>query len=110
MLSNQSTVRDFYPIEYLPRGVRLPAYGGEAGELPAGVLQQFLDDVAAGPAQVPVGHVYGFDEIVEAHRAMEAGTAAGKLVVLTPSDEADLAHTTRFWLRLGSGPLQLLQP
>jgi NADPH:quinone reductase len=85
MLSNQWTVRDFYPIDYLPRGVRLAAYGGEASDLPAQVLQQFLDDVAAGAARVPVGHVYRFEEIVEAHRAMEAGTAAGKLVVLTPS-------------------------
>lgn len=81
MLSNEWTVRDFYPIEYLPRGVRLSAYGGEASDLPSEVLQQFLDDVAAGAARVPVGHVYGFDQIVEAHAAMEAGSAAGKLVV-----------------------------
>jgi NADPH:quinone reductase len=47
------------------------------------VLQQFLDDVASGAARVPVSHVYGFDEIVDAHRAMEAGAAVGKLVVLT---------------------------
>jgi NADPH:quinone reductase len=83
MLSNQWTVRDFYPIDYLPRGVRLTAYGGDAGDLPEEVLQSFLDDVAAGAAHVPVSRVYEFDEIVEAHRAMEAGTAAGKLVVLT---------------------------
>jgi NADPH:quinone reductase len=81
MLSNQWTVRDFYPIEYLPRGVRLTAYAGDASDLPSEVLQQFLDDVAAGAARVPVSHVYRFDEIVEAHRAMEAGSAAGKLVV-----------------------------
>jgi NADPH:quinone reductase len=81
MLSNQWTVRDFYPIDYLPRGVRLTAYGGEARDLPADVLQQFLDDVAAGKARVPIGQVYRFDEIVQAHTAMEAGTSAGKLVV-----------------------------
>jgi NADPH2:quinone reductase len=81
MLSNQWTVRDFYPIDYLPRGVRLTAYGGDASDLPPGVLQQFLDDVAAGSARVPVGHIYRFDEIVQAHAAMEAGSAAGKLVV-----------------------------
>jgi NADPH2:quinone reductase len=81
MLSNQWTVPDFYPIDYLPRGVRLTAYGGDASDLPSEVLQQFLDDVAAGSAAVPVGHVYRFDEIVEAHAAMEAGSAAGKLVV-----------------------------
>lgn len=83
MLSNQWTVRDFYPIDYLPAGVRLAAYGGDASDLPAQVLQEFLDDVATGAARVPVDHAYGFDEIVEAHRAMEAGSAAGKLVVLT---------------------------
>jgi NADPH:quinone reductase-like Zn-dependent oxidoreductase len=81
MLSNEWTVHDFYPIEYLPRGVRLTAYGGDASDLPAAVLQQFLDDVAAGSARVPVSHVYDLDEIVEAHAAMEAGNAAGKLVV-----------------------------
>ena len=37
MLSNQWTVPDFYPIEYLPRGVRLTAYGGDASDLPAPV-------------------------------------------------------------------------
>jgi NADPH:quinone reductase len=81
MLSNQWTVRDFYPIDYLPRGVRLAAYGGDASDLPSEVLQQFLDDVAAGAALVPVGHVYRFEQIVQAHAAMEAGSAAGKLVV-----------------------------
>ena len=30
MLSNQWTVPDFYPIDYIPTGVRLTAYGGEA--------------------------------------------------------------------------------
>jgi NADPH:quinone reductase len=81
MLSNQWTVRDFYPIDYLPRGVRLAAYGGDAGDLPHDVLQEFLDDVAAGTAVVPIGHIYQFQEIVQAHAAMEAGAAAGKLVV-----------------------------
>lgn len=83
MLSNQWTVRDFYPIEYLPRGVRLSAYGGDASDLPAAVLQGFLDAVAAGEATVPIGRVFDFDEIVAAHRVMEAGTATGKLVVTT---------------------------
>ena len=48
MLSNQWTVKDFYPIEYIPRGVRLTSYGGDAGDLPPDILQTFLDDVAAG--------------------------------------------------------------
>jgi NADPH:quinone reductase len=82
MLSNQWTVRDFYPIEYLPRGVRLTAYGGDAADLPPRVLQEFLDSVAAGSASVPIARVYRFDEIVEAHADMEANRVSGKLVVL----------------------------
>ena len=82
MLSNEWTVRDFYPIEYLPRGVRLTAYGGDATDLPSAVLQEFLDAVAAGQAVVPIHRVYRLDEIAEAHADMEAGRAAGKLVVV----------------------------
>jgi NADPH:quinone reductase len=83
MLSNQWTVRDFYPIDYIPRGVRLTAYSGDARDLPPNVLQGFLDAVTAGTATVPIDHVYSFDQIVEAHTAMEAGRASGKLVVTT---------------------------
>ena len=83
MLSNQWTIKDFYPIGYLPSGVRLTAYGGTAADLPAAILQGFLDDVAAGRAPVPVGHLYRFSQIAEAHAAMEASQATGKLVVLT---------------------------
>jgi NADPH:quinone reductase-like Zn-dependent oxidoreductase len=83
VLSNKWTVRDFYPIEYIPRGVRLTAYGGDASDLPSPVLQGFLDAVTAGGAAVPIDQVYDFDQIVEAHSRMEAGQASGKLVVTT---------------------------
>ena len=81
MLSNQWTVENFYPIEYLPNGVRLTAYGGDAADLSPEVLQDFLDSVKAGRATVPVHQIYGLDEIQQAHALMEAGGAAGKLVV-----------------------------
>ncbi len=83
MLSNEWTVKNFYPIEYLPTGVRLTAYGGDAADLPAAVLQEFLADVAAGRAVVPVHRRFDLDEIQEAHAYMEAGGASGKLVVTT---------------------------
>jgi len=83
MLSNQWTVPDFYPIDYLPRGVRLSAYGGDAGDLPPAVLQDFLTAVAAGSTLVPIARVYEFAQIVEAHATMEAGGLSGKLVVIT---------------------------
>ncbi|WP_448630416.1 alcohol dehydrogenase catalytic domain-containing protein [Cellulomonas soli] len=81
MLSDRWTVPEFYPMDWLPNGVRLTAYSGDAADLPAPVLQGFLDAVADGRATVPVGRVYRLDEIVQAHRDMEAGTVGGKGVV-----------------------------
>jgi NADPH:quinone reductase-like Zn-dependent oxidoreductase len=83
MLSNQWVVPDFYPIDYLPRGVRLTAYAGDAKDLPQQVLQDFLDAVAVGAAKVPLGRVYSIEQIARAHADMEAGRVAGKLVVTT---------------------------
>lgn len=83
MLSNEWTVKDFYPIEYIPRGVRLTAYGGDASDLPHAVLQNFLDAVEAGEATVPVDRRFTLDQIQETHAYMEAGNATGKLVVTT---------------------------
>src|SRR6478609_5190245 len=42
-LSNESIVPDFYPAGFLPNGVRLTGYFGEASDLPQAVLQDFLD-------------------------------------------------------------------
>ena len=64
------------PIEYIPRGVGLTSYGGDATDLPAHVLQEYLDSVEAGQAVIPIDHFYTFDQIVEAHTAMEAGPCA----------------------------------
>jgi NADPH:quinone reductase-like Zn-dependent oxidoreductase len=85
MLSNQWTLPDFYPPGDIPSGVRLTGYTGDATDLPADVLQRFLDDVAAGTATVPIGKVLDLEQIQEAHRIMEAGTAGGKIVVVTAS-------------------------
>ncbi|MGW6659405.1 zinc-binding alcohol dehydrogenase family protein [Rhodococcus sp. NPDC055024] len=82
MLSNEWTVKDFYPIDYIPRGVRLTSYGGDASDLPADVLQDFLSAVASGDAVVPIDEVFAFEDIARAHAKMEAGTARGKLVVV----------------------------
>ena len=81
MLSDAWTIPDFYPIGYLPNGVRLTAYGGESSDLPAEAFQRYVDLVAEGKLPIRVDRVYALEEIAEAHRAMEEGTAVGKLVV-----------------------------
>ena len=82
MLSNVWTVPDWYPMDYIPNGVRLTVYSGDAADLPPHVLQTFLDDLATGRITLPVHRAYAFDEIVEAHATMEANAATGKLVVV----------------------------
>ena len=81
MLSNAWTVKEFYPIDYIPRGVRLTAYGGDASDLPAHVLERYLVAVAEGRLAVPIHRSYTLDEIVQAHTDMESNSATGKLVV-----------------------------
>jgi NADPH2:quinone reductase len=83
MLSNRWIVPDFYPIDYIPRGVRLTSYTGEAADLPGSVLQEFLLAVSDGTATVPIGKVYTLDDIVQAHTDMEENRTSGKLVVTT---------------------------
>ena len=82
MLSNEWLLHDFYPNDDLPRGVRLSGYHGDASDLPAAVLQEFLDAVAAGEATVPINRVFGLDEIADAHRHMENNVGSGKIVVV----------------------------
>jgi NADPH:quinone reductase len=87
MLSNEWTVKDFYPIGYIPSGVRLTGYGGEASDLPADVFQRLLDEIAAGRFDAPVHKVYdGLDEVRRAHADMESNAAVGKLVVRVRHD------------------------
>jgi len=45
-------------------------------------LQQIAADAAAGRLDVKPARIFGFDEIREAHRIMEANQAGGKLVVV----------------------------
>jgi hypothetical protein len=42
LLSNQWTVKEFYPIDYIPAGVRLTAYEGSATDLPREAMQRVL--------------------------------------------------------------------
>jgi NADPH:quinone reductase len=101
MLSNEWTVPDFYPIGYLPDGVRLTAYGGEASDLPPNVLQRFLDDVAAGRLRVPIHRTYALDEIQQAHRDMEDGAATGEA---RGAHELTACSPSLRWRRTASGP------
>lgn len=44
-------------------------------------LQELVEQVEQGDLKVPIGKVFKLDEIVEAHKLMDANTAGGKIVV-----------------------------
>jgi NADPH:quinone reductase-like Zn-dependent oxidoreductase len=94
MLSNQWVIPAFYPIDYIPRGVRLTSYTGGAADLPSSVLHEFLQAVSDGTASVPIGKVYAFDDIVQAHTDMEESRVSGKLVVTTGAPGNGLTSAT----------------
>jgi NADPH:quinone reductase-like Zn-dependent oxidoreductase len=81
MVSNEWVIKDFYPIGFIPSGVRLTAYGGDASDLPQAVLQRYPDAAAAGRLAVPIHQVFELEQMKRAHAIMEANQAVGKLVV-----------------------------
>lgn len=82
MLSNQWIVERFYPIEFIPTGVRLTAYGGGADNLPAAVLEDVASALHRGELDWPV-EVYRMEDIARAHDDMEHDRVAAKQVVRT---------------------------
>lgn len=81
-------VPDFDPIADLPTGVQLSFFAGAfvlgspAFPLTDVPLDRIYAKVEAGTLRAGPVRVFRFDEIVDAHRVMEAGRALGKLTVI----------------------------
>lgn len=82
MLSDSWTIPDFYPMDWLPNGVRLTAYSGESSDLPAAQLQRVLDRIVAGALSLLPVRSHPLEEIVRAQEDMARGGAPAKLVGL----------------------------
>jgi NADPH:quinone reductase len=86
-LGGLEPVADFNPLTDLPTGVQLSFYGSAfvlgTGRFPLAEipLAGMIAKAEAGRYQAKPVRVFGFGEIVEAHRAMDEGLAAGKMVV-----------------------------
>jgi NADPH:quinone reductase-like Zn-dependent oxidoreductase len=85
ILGDEWVMRDFEPLEMIPSTVKLTVYAGVPENLDPAALQAFLDRVARGEIQVNLDRTFQLEEIVEAHRYMEANRGAGKLVVVLES-------------------------
>ena len=85
-LGGLGPVEAFLPVFDLPSGVQFSFFGsfeigGDDYPLSLVPFQNIVDKVQAGAYKAEPSQVFGFEEIAEAHRVMEAGQAAGKLVV-----------------------------
>lgn len=83
MVGNAWSLADFAPMDVIPTGVSLTTYSGDVADFMAMPLQRLLDQVASGVLALGPGRVFHIDEIVDAHRTMEANTVGGKIVVRT---------------------------
>lgn len=82
MVGNAWTVAGFAPMDAIPNRVSLTSYSGEPEDFMSMPLQALVDDVATGHLKVKLGRVFQIEDIVKAHRCMEANEAEGKIVVL----------------------------
>ncbi|MEV4616696.1 zinc-binding dehydrogenase [Kitasatospora sp. NPDC049258] len=86
-LGGFAPVADFDPLTDLPSGVQLSFFGSAfvlgspAFPLADVPLDAICAQVEAGALKARPTRVFPFEEIVEAHRVMEAGQALGKMVV-----------------------------
>ncbi len=89
-LGGLEPVADFNPIADLPSGVQFSFYGSAfvlgtdefpLAEIP---LAEMIAKAEQGVYQAKPARVFGFDDIVEAHRVMESGLAGGKMTVSVP--------------------------
>jgi NADPH:quinone reductase-like Zn-dependent oxidoreductase len=83
MVDNKWSFDDFSPMEVIPTSVCLTTYDGGPEDFMLTPLEELVEQVAAGTLRVQVGKLFRLDDIVEAHRCMEANKAGGKIVVLT---------------------------
>jgi NADPH:quinone reductase len=86
-LGGLAPIADFNPLLQMASGVYLTffasfVFGTPGFPLSDVPLQRIADDVAAGRLDAAPSRIFRFEEIREAHRAMEANTAGGKMVVV----------------------------
>jgi NADPH2:quinone reductase len=82
MLSEQWSINDFVPMDYIPATVRLTVYDSGQIRVDNQSFQQFINDVEAGEITLNISRKFTLDEIVAAHRLMESNSAGGKIVVV----------------------------
>ena len=82
MVGDRWTLDAFEPMVAIPTAVNLTSYSGGVEEFMSMPLQRLVEQVEVGALPMQLGPVFNLDEIVAAHRCMEANEGVGKIVVL----------------------------
>lgn len=82
-VSDKWTIPDFDPMRAIPKVAFLTTYGGSAEDFMKTPFDEILQAIIDNKLKIPLGKVFQFDEIVEAHQTMDENRAGGKIVVLT---------------------------
>jgi NADPH2:quinone reductase len=81
ILGGRWVLDHFHPMGDIPTAVKLTSYSGEATDLTPTQLQDYIGLVETGELEVKTGPIFDFEELVEAHKLMDANQAGGKIVV-----------------------------
>lgn len=83
MVSNEWELERFSPMDAIPTAIYLTSYAGEAYDFINTPLQSFINKIESGDTNIRIGKQFTLEDIVEAHRIMEANQAGGKIIVTT---------------------------
>lgn len=81
ILGGKWVLDDFHPMGDIPTAVKLTSYSGEAADISQTQLQDYIELVEQGKLEVKTGPVFEFEDLVAAHKLMDANQAGGKIVV-----------------------------
>ena len=79
MLSEQWSIKEFAPLDYIPAAVNLTVYDSGQIRMDEKHFQSFINDVQAGKIKLNISKVFTLDEIVEAHNTWKVMPAQVKL-------------------------------
>ncbi len=82
MLSEQWSIKDFAPMDYIPAGTFLTVYDSGQMRLEGHYFQDFINEIENGNIHPKIKKIFKLDEIVEAHSFMESNSGGGKIVVV----------------------------
>jgi NADPH2:quinone reductase len=82
ILGGAWTLDAFRPMDEIPNAVKLTSYSGRSQDITVDDLSSYVRLVEQGTLKLVLGPTFPFEALLDAHRAMDANSANGKMVVV----------------------------